>query len=96
MTRLEVDELVEWAAREGWNPGLHDADAFWETDCEAFIAAEHDGELIGGGAITAYNGAFGFMGFFIIRPEYRGRVLAIHFGTPVVIVSLPVCIRARL
>ena len=31
MTRSEVDELVAWAAREGWIPGLHDAEVFWTT-----------------------------------------------------------------
>jgi N-acetylglutamate synthase-like GNAT family acetyltransferase len=73
MDRAEIDELVEWAAAEGWNPGLHDADLFWATDPAAFIAADLDGELIGGGAITSYQGEFGFMGFFIVRPEYRSR-----------------------
>ena len=73
MTRSEVDELVAWAAREGWNPGLHDAELFWATDSEAFIAADLNGEMIGGGAITSYHGDFGFMGFFIVQPEYRGR-----------------------
>ncbi|SER74019.1 Acetyltransferase (GNAT) domain-containing protein [Nitrosomonas sp. Nm51] len=75
MTRPEVDVLIEWAAQEGWNPGFHDADAFWAADSEAFIAAERGGMLVGGGTITAYQNEFGFMGFFIIRPEYRGRGL---------------------
>jgi GNAT superfamily N-acetyltransferase len=72
MSRRELDALVDWAAQEGWNPGLHDADVFWATDPDAFVAAELEEALIGGGAITSYGGEFGFMGFFIMRPEFRG------------------------
>lgn len=75
MTRQELDTLVDWAAQEGWNPGLHDAEIFWRTDPQGFIAAEYAGELIGGGSIVAYDGRFGFMGFFIMHPAWRGRGL---------------------
>ena len=75
MRRPEVDTLVEWAAGEGWNPGLHDAEIFWACDPAGFIAAELDGELIGGGSIVAYPGRFGFMGFFIVQPEHRSQGL---------------------
>lgn len=75
MAHCEVGQLIDWASREGWNPGLHDADVFWHTDPQAFIAAELQGRLVGGGAIASYDGAFGFMGFFIVHPEFRGRGL---------------------
>ena len=75
MTRDELDTLVEWAAREGWNPGLDDAEVFWNTDPNGFVAAEIDGELVGGGSIVAYDKRYGFMGFFIMRPECRGHGL---------------------
>ena len=72
MTQAEAARLVGWAADEGWNPGLHDARIFWETDPRGFIAAELGDELIGGGTIVSYHRAFGFMGLFIVRPEFRG------------------------
>lgn len=75
MTRPELDVLVDWAGGEGWNPGLHDAAIFWETDPEGYVAAEIDGELVGGGSIVSYDGRFGFMGFFIVAPAHRGRGL---------------------
>jgi len=37
MTRKEVDTAVEWAASEGWNPGLHDADCYTQADSEGFL-----------------------------------------------------------
>ncbi len=75
MRRDELDVLVGWAAAEGWNPGLGDADVFWATDPDGFVAAEVDGELVGGGSIVSYAGRFGFMGFFIVAPPWRGRGL---------------------
>ena len=73
LERHELDLVVDWAREEGWNPGLHDADIFWQTDPEGFLAAELDGELVGAGSIVSYAGKFGFMGFFIVRPNLRGQ-----------------------
>ncbi len=75
MQREELDTLVDWAAAEGWNPGLADAEIFWATDPEGFIAAELDGVMVGGGSIVSYGGRYGFMGFFIIHPDHRGKGL---------------------
>ncbi len=63
--------LVSWAGEEGWNPGIYDADVFWQTDPEGFYGYYHDGNLIAGGSVVSYDRLFGFMGFFIVKPEYR-------------------------
>ena len=73
MRRAEFDVLVDWAAAEGWNPGLHDPDCFWSADPDGFVAIELDGALAAGGSIVSYGGRYGFMGFFIVRPDLRGR-----------------------
>lgn len=73
LDRAGLDTLVTWAAAEGWNPGLHDADVFWATDPEGFYGYYHNGALIGGGSLVSYNGQFGFMGFFIVQPAYRSQ-----------------------
>ncbi len=73
MRRDEFDVLVEWAAAEGWNPGHHDSESFWRADPEGFVAVELDGALAAGGSIVSYGGLYGFMGFFIVRPDLRGR-----------------------
>ncbi|EMS78344.1 GNAT family N-acetyltransferase [Desulfotignum phosphitoxidans] len=73
LNREHLDILVSWADQEGWNPGPHDADVFWHTDPDGFYGFFDQGELVAGGAIISYDGAFGFMGFFIVKPAYRGR-----------------------
>ncbi len=70
-----VQTLVAWAKAEGWNPGVHDAEAFYNTDPDGFYGYFLGDELIGGGSLVSYNGHFGFMGFFIIQPKYRGSGL---------------------
>ncbi|QDT39344.1 GNAT family N-acetyltransferase [Stratiformator vulcanicus] len=75
MRRPELDLALQWAANEGWNPGRHDADAFWAADPEGYVVAECNGEMIGTGAIIAYGRKLGAMGLFIVREDARGNGL---------------------
>jgi len=70
-----LQTLVMWAETEGWNPGPYDAEAYWATDPEGYYGYFHNEKLIGGGSVVSYNGEFGFMGFFIVKPEYRSKGL---------------------
>lgn len=73
MRAQEVPLAVEWAAREGWNPGLNDATAFAAADPGGFLCAMRGDEMLA--CITAVRtGAdFGFIGFYIARPDIRGQ-----------------------
>ena len=66
-----VKTLVNWAEAEDWNPGPYDADVYFASDPDGFYGYYYDGNLIAGGSIVSYNREFGFMGFFIVKPEYR-------------------------
>ena len=73
MVREEVDLAIEWAAREGWNPGLHDAEAFYAADPGGFLVGLLDGEPVATLSAVRYGRDFGFMGFYIVAPQHRGR-----------------------
>ncbi|GAA4258662.1 GNAT family N-acetyltransferase [Azospirillum formosense] len=75
MSRAELDLAVDWARAEGWNPGLHDAGAFHAVDPEGFLIGELDGEPAACISVVRYPENFGFLGFYIVRPELRGRGL---------------------
>lgn len=71
----DVKTIVKWADDEGWNPGPYDAEVYYKTDPDGFYGFYKNDELIAGGSIVSYNGEFGFMGFFIVKPKYRANGL---------------------
>lgn len=73
MTRDELDVTLAAAAREGWNPGLRDADAFWAADPAGFLAGRLNGRMIASLSAVAYGANFRFIGLYIVDPAHRGR-----------------------
>ena len=77
-TPAELDLMVEWAAREGWNPGLADAEAFHAADPEGFLVSEDSaGEPVACFSAVRHGEGLGFVGFYIVAPERRGEGLGI-------------------
>jgi GNAT superfamily N-acetyltransferase len=89
MTRVEMDLAIEWAANEGWNPGVNDAELFYATDPPGFLIGEFQGRPVASISGVNYGGAFGFAGLYMVLPELRGsgfglrmsRAVMKHLGT---------------
>jgi GNAT superfamily N-acetyltransferase len=73
MRREDLAFAIELAAREGWNPGLHDAECFFSADPGGFLIGELIGEPVGCISAVSYAGRYGFVGLYIVRPECRGQ-----------------------
>lgn len=72
MSPSQVPYAIQLAAAEGWNPGLHDAAFFHTADPDGFLMAELEGEPVGCISAVSYPGHFGFIGLYIVEPEFRG------------------------
>lgn len=80
MNRKEIGLAVKWAAAEGWNPGLNDADCFYQADQEGFLVGLFRGEPIACISAVRYGESFAFVGFFLVKPEYRGKLYGYYIG----------------
>jgi GNAT superfamily N-acetyltransferase len=68
----EISTAVDWAAAEGWNPGLADAACFAIPDALGFFVGEIDGEPVATVSCANYGETFAFLGFYIVRAPFRG------------------------
>lgn len=73
MTEKEVGIAIDWAAKEGWNPGLHDAHNYYKADPNGFLIGYLGDEAIATISVVKYDSSFAFLGFYIVKPEYRGK-----------------------
>ncbi|HEV7310248.1 GNAT family N-acetyltransferase [Ensifer sp.] len=72
-SRAELDVMIEWAAQEGWNPGLGDASPFWAADPDGYWVVEDAGDPVAAVSLVAYDDNYAFLGFYITRPDFRGK-----------------------
>jgi GNAT superfamily N-acetyltransferase len=73
MTQSEVSIAIEWAAQEGWNPGISDASSFYLADPKGFFISKLGNQAVAVISAVRYGEQFGFIGLYIVHPDYRGR-----------------------
>jgi hypothetical protein len=72
-TAADLARMLDWAAAEGWNPGLDDVRAFRAADPGGFFVSWRGGEPVAAISVVRYDSSFGFLGLYLVRPEWRGR-----------------------
>ena len=75
----EISIALDWAAREGWNPGLADAGCFATVNPDGFLIGELEGAPVATVSCINYSPSFAFLGFYIVRQDLRGR----GYGRPI-------------
>src|SRR5262245_18570462 len=73
VTDGDLSTLLRWADREGWNPGLDDGPAFYAADPSGYFIGRLGNRPIASISAVAYDGDFGFLCFYIVEPEFRGK-----------------------
>jgi ribosomal protein S18 acetylase RimI-like enzyme len=71
--RDQTQLLLDWAATEGWNPGIGDAGAFHAADPSGFLMGFYEGRPVTGISVVQSGAQFAFLGLYITHPEFRGR-----------------------
>lgn len=69
----DVNMMLDWARTEDWNPGIYDMLPFLVTDANGFFVGVLDEVPIATISAIRYPNHFGFIGFYIVAPKYRGQ-----------------------
>lgn len=73
MRPAEISLAINWAVIEGWNPGIYDHVPFAAADPGGFLIGTVDGQPAAVISAIRYGTGFGFIGCYIVAPEWRGK-----------------------
>ena len=73
-TEKEFESIIINAmVKEGWGPGLQDAECFMDCDPKAAFVGELNGKPICCATIAKYGDSFAFGGSYIVSKDFRGK-----------------------
>ncbi|MBP7651838.1 GNAT family N-acetyltransferase [Candidatus Dependentiae bacterium] len=78
--RNDIDIAVKWTIDENWNPGINDADIYYQTDPSGFFMGVYNDEPIGFVFSIFYENNFAVAGVFIVKKEFRNKLLGAELG----------------
>ncbi|MEM7745594.1 MAG: GNAT family N-acetyltransferase [Pseudomonadota bacterium] len=73
MSLADLRAAVDWAAAEGWNPGIKDPETFYPVDPSGFLMGWIGDKRATAISVVAHSDDFGFLGFYLCAPEFRGK-----------------------
>ncbi|WP_018691949.1 GNAT family N-acetyltransferase [Algicola sagamiensis] len=65
--------VIEWAAKEGWNIGLGDAEHFFKVDPAGFFIGFLNDKPVSAVSFVNFDESYSHWGHFIVDPKLRGR-----------------------
>lgn len=73
LNKADLPLVTAWARAEQFAPGRGDFAIYRHTDRQGVWVGCLDGRPIGCIAGVRYNAGYGFIGLFLVQPEYRGQ-----------------------
>ncbi|WP_428925782.1 GNAT family N-acetyltransferase [Marinibacterium sp. SX1] len=81
IARMGPEDLalaLDWAAAEGWNPGLDDGRAFLAADPHGFFTARVGGRPVAAISVVNHGPGDAFLGLYICHPDLRGQGIGLR------------------
>jgi hypothetical protein len=73
MKKSEIVLAMDWAAKLGWNPGLHDDMCFYQADPNGFFAGKLNNQIVAIASCVVYDDEFAFCGLYIVDENHQGQ-----------------------